>query len=71
MASDLDARSSQNAHKTQHKPVIRDMELTDIIIITVVVLVGLALLDVQTGVSFVDEIIQAVPIDWFKEVVNV
>jgi hypothetical protein len=47
------------------------MELTDIIIIAVVVLVGLALLDVQTGVSFVDELIQAVPIDWFKEVVNV
>lgn len=69
MASLLDARRPSNPHKTQHKTVMKMMKRAILALVALVVL--LALLDVETGVSLVDQLIDAVPIDWFRELMGV
>jgi hypothetical protein len=56
----LGAGDPANLHKTQHKTMKRYL------LGAAVALVVLAFLDVQTGVQLVDQLIDAVPIDWLR-----
>jgi len=44
--------------------------MRDIIAVVAVVVLVAALLDVQTGVSVIDEFLRAIPLDWLRDWLN-
>lgn len=64
MAALLAACCLANPHKTQHKTVLKSMKR--VLLLGVGAVVFLALLDVETGVQTVDQLLEAVPIDWLR-----
>ena len=64
MARKMESRRSHNPHKTQHKTMKRT------ILLVAVVVVGLAWLDVSTGIQMIDNLLDAVPIDLLRRLIE-